>query len=463
MHINYLFIPKYYHLDNFECDFNKPISVFIGENGSGKSTFLEAVVEIFRNLYYTESLPIPFPYLIKYEIAYSEIEISTLNGKYEIVIDGVSKDISEIQQISKTWIYKKIPEKLEGLLPDNIFLYYSGQSRRIVKHFSKIEDDYQESLKNGYDMGLKPLFLFNPIHGKIILLGLLASKLDGIKSFLSNNFSIDSVHSFQIWLKRPIWSKSSSANVENFWNAQKIVKKYLSDLKLFSGNEIRPSFDKFVLEFYPQNLEALLNLDYIGYESRLVKILDSLYSADFIEDVVINCRMNNGMVIPFENLSEGEQQLIAIKGITELLRGEESLYMLDEPDNYLHPSWQENLLSDLSEYKDKTHFLITTHSPQLLTNANTDYSEVHILNKGKIIKDTPNFYGKDINNILYNLMNTRYRNEKVTDKINKLFKNIALSKINKSEELYSELVKILGEDDPNILSAKTEIDFLKFS
>jgi len=462
MHINHLFIPKYYHLENFKCDFKKPISVFIGENGSGKSRVLEAIIEIFRNLYYTESLPIPFAYLIKYEIASNHIEISTLNGKYEIKIDGMSKEISEILQISKSWVYKKIPEKLEGILPDNIFLYYSGQSDRIVKHFGKIEEDYQNGLKDGYDMGLKPLFLFNPIHGKIILLGLLASKLDGIKSFLLDNFSIVRIESFEIRLKRPKWSNSSKANTENFWNAQKIVREYLSDLKMYSHNEIKLTNDRVALQFPADKLDALLNLNYIGYESKLVKILDSLHTADFIEDVIVKFKTKNGNIISFENLSEGEQQLIAIKGITELLRGEETLYLLDEPDNYLHPSWQENLLEDLAVYKDNTHFLITTHSPQLLTNANPEYSELFILSKGKLMEDIPYYFGKDVNSILYSLMNSSYRNEDVTMKLDKLFKAIALSKLKEAEPLYVELVKILGTDDPKMVSAKSEIDFIKF-
>ena len=108
-----------------------------------------------------------------------------------------------------------------------------------------------------------------------------------------------------------------------------------------------------LLIFQRKKLDALLDLSYIGYESKLVKILDSLYTADFIEDIIIYCKMGYGKIITFEHLSEGEQQLIAIKGITELLRGEETLYLLDEPDNYLHPSWQENLLDDLAVYQKR--------------------------------------------------------------------------------------------------------------
>ena len=139
MQVKHLYLKQYKNLNEFRVDFNKPISVIIGRNGSGKSNILEAITEIFRNLFYTESLPLPFPYTIEYEIGISKIFISTLDGTYKIKIDGKDVELTEIQKISKTWVYKKIPEKLEGILPDNILLYYSGQSTRIDYHFSTIQ------------------------------------------------------------------------------------------------------------------------------------------------------------------------------------------------------------------------------------------------------------------------------------------------------------------------------------
>jgi len=60
-------------------------------------------------------------------------------------------------------------------------------------------------------------------------------------------------------------------------------------------------------------------------------------------------------------------------------------------------------------------------------------------------------------------MNTDYRNIKVKEKLSSMFKYLALSDIVKAEQLYSDLLIILGEDDPHILTAQTEIDFLKNS
>lgn len=463
MQLKYLYLKQYKNLNEFRVDFNKPISVIIGRNGSGKSNILEAITEIFRNLFYTESLPVPFAYSVEYVIGVNKISVCTLDGTYKIKIDNNDVELKEIQKISKTWVYKKIPEKLEGILPDNILLYYSGQSTRIDYHFSKIEDDYQSALKNGFDMGFKPLFLFHPIHYKFILLGLFASKLEDIKKFLNEKFGITELVSFDLHLKRPDWSIGNKAKLETFWNAQKIVFEYLSQLKMMAMDEIKVSNDKLVLLFpSADKLDQLINLPIIGYESDLVKLLDSLYTAGFIEDLVIKFKINEGRTeISSEKLSEGEQQLIAIKGMIELLRGQETLFLLDEPDNYLHPSWQENLLEDLSVYVRNTSFLITTHSPQLLSNANPDSSEVQIIEDGEIVEITPKYYGRDISTILYELMGVERRNKKITKELSKLFSLIDDEELEKAKNEYQRLSDLLGVDDPALIRAKTQLNYIE--
>ena len=45
-----------------------------------------------------------------------------------------------------------------------------------------------------------------------------------------------------------------------------------------------------------------------------------------------------------------------------------------------------------------------THSPQILSNANPNYSELFILSKGEFQVDIPNYFGKDVNSILYSVI-----------------------------------------------------------
>lgn len=45
----------------------------------------------------------------------------------------------------------------------------------------------------------------------------------------------------------------------------------------------------------------------------------------------------------------------------------EAIVLIDEVDLHLHPSWQQRVLSDLLRTFPKTQFIVSTHSPQVLT------------------------------------------------------------------------------------------------
>ena len=49
--IHSLWVKDFYKLKNFHIQFNSNISVLIGENGSGKSTVIECIADIFGHLY----------------------------------------------------------------------------------------------------------------------------------------------------------------------------------------------------------------------------------------------------------------------------------------------------------------------------------------------------------------------------------------------------------------------------
>ncbi len=48
--------------------------------------------------------------------------------------------------------------------------------------------------------------------------------------------------------------------------------------------------------------------------------------------------------------------------------GENTLFLFDEPDTYLHPKWQAAFMQEIEPFKKRATFLITTHSPLLLAN-----------------------------------------------------------------------------------------------
>lgn len=79
--------------------------------------------------------------------------------------------------------------------------------------------------------------------------------------------------------------------------------------------------------------------------------------------------------IDFRNLSSGQQAILNILiGISSVI-SDNSLICIDEPEISLHPEWQEEIIEKLQiAFKEITgcHFLIATHSPQVVSGLKSE-------------------------------------------------------------------------------------------
>jgi hypothetical protein len=80
---------------------------------------------------------------------------------------------------------------------------------------------------------------------------------------------------------------------------------------------------------------------------------------------------------------------------------------------------------------------------------------------GEIVKVTPKYYGRDISTILYEMMGVERRNKKVAKLLSVLFNTIEEEDLEKSKIEYGKLIEILGEDDPAMVRAKLQLDYLQ--
>lgn len=202
-------------------------------------------------------------------------------------------------------------------------------------------------------------------------------------------------------------------------------------------------------------------------ERTLFKILNTLLIDGFQPEVKFSfVQEDNTGQHSFNVLSEGEQQAIIIRGLIELVNNENTLFLFDEPDTYLHPSWQRNFIESINDLSknaeyNNSQFLITTHSPQLLSNADPANCDVQIMEDGEIVKVTPKYYGRDISTILYEMMGVERRNKKVAKLLSVLFNTIEEEDLENSKIEYGKLIEILGEDDPAMVRAKSQLDYLQ--
>jgi predicted ATPase len=83
----------------------------------------------------------------------------------------------------------------------------------------------------------------------------------------------------------------------------------------------------------------------------------------------------HGNSVNFDDLSDGEAQLIQILAAARIFRDEQTLFLFDEPETHLNPSWRtyfHNHLAQANQVDDtwtnSTQTLLSTHSPFMISS-----------------------------------------------------------------------------------------------
>lgn len=69
--------------------------------------------------------------------------------------------------------------------------------------------------------------------------------------------------------------------------------------------------------------------------------------------------------LPIKYLSSGEKQIIILLTESLLQRNSDYIFIADEPELSLHISWQRKILSSIRELNEKAQIIVATHSPEI--------------------------------------------------------------------------------------------------
>jgi predicted ATP-binding protein involved in virulence len=120
-----------------------------------------------------------------------------------------------------------------------------------------------------------------------------------------------------------------------------------------------------------------------GIESGLKKITKALEGIDVITKLVdvesenLIFQSVNNQRITFEDLSNGEQNLYFRAIYLNQINPQNSIIMVDEPENALHPTWQQNIVKLYQNIGENNQIIVATHSPHIIGASNAD--EVFLL------------------------------------------------------------------------------------
>jgi predicted ATP-binding protein involved in virulence len=130
---------------------------------------------------------------------------------------------------------------------------------------------------------------------------------------------------------------------------------------------------------------------------------------------------------------------------TEPLQGQ-GIVLIDELELHLHPQWQRTVVSALQATFPNIQFLLTTHSPQVLSEVPQE--SIFILENGIVKKPALNNFGRDSNTILEDTMQTSKRPIKIEQFSQAYFRAINANDFEKADALKQEWIGILDKNDP---------------
>lgn len=194
---------------------------------------------------------------------------------------------------------------------------------------------------------------------------------------------------------------------------------------------------------------------------------DVYFDERYKELIVVMKQLGHQM---FSNLSDGQRVMLTLIGdivrraITlnphlgqDVLKQTPGVVSIDELDLHLHPRWQRRVIHDLKRTFPMIQFIATTHSPQLVGEAQPH--EIRLLDNGRAFTP-PRSYGVDSSRILEEVMHVPRRNEDTDRLLSRMATEIEQEQLDDARKTLAEVEKKLGKNDPEVTGATTLIDLL---
>lgn len=395
------------------------VTVFVGNNGAGKTTILKSLATSLSWLAArirtdnASGSPIPQD-VIKNGASIATIQVDVADSHFS----------SDITQTDFSWTLSR------------------AQRGRLTSRNTSLKEATQLAGFYRYQMGVidenysTPLIVFYPVERSItdIPLGIRKShkafdQLDGYENSISSGGNFNR---FFEWFR----------DREDIENETTISSSAIKGANLIPGigGAIVAALEAMRLKNQDPQLAAVRSAisEFMPHFSNLrIKRKPRLHMA-FDKD---------GHTLNVSQLSQGERTLMALVGdiarrlammnpaLEDPLNGA-GVVMIDEVDLHLHPQWQRRLIHQLTETFPNCQFILTTHSPLVISD--TKDVLCYVLDDGEL-EERNGLYGLDANQVLLSVMDTDVRNSDVQDRLDRLLDLLQDKKLKEAKALFEEL------------------------
>jgi predicted ATP-binding protein involved in virulence len=179
----------------------------------------------------------------------------------------------------------------------------------------------------------------------------------------------------------------------------------------------------------------------------------------------------DGLELSLSQLSEGQRNLLLLvsdiafsllhhvgsgigltdRGESEDILNRNGIVLIDEIELHLHPQWQREVIPALQKTFPNIQFIVTTHSPQVLSRVHRD--DIFILKDNEIYQPSINPIGRDSNDILDEIMGVTKRPEDIQKLSDNYFLLINKNLFEEAQEVRKQLLSELDKKDPIFIRA----------
>jgi len=392
-------------------DFNEDVNIFIGRNGTGKTTFinlLQAVISVDLDLLYGLQFESVTLNLIESnksrkievtkvasELQYKELQYQIGTKKFKLPI----LPASELRYLTKRSgrIHPKFftdIQEIKSIISDLINVSYLSVSRdSLIREDSR--DVRREEIYNAIDLRLEDLI------GQLTSYQL---QLETELSKISKKFQEDVLRSMlfnvefdNVDINEPVKPDLRRINIglKQAYrglgildeDTEKIIEKHVSAIEK-AAISINNYIEDRTKPVYPNDVTPLtllrrtkrindLSSDLETSKKKIlerledyIKLLNDFHDTkDFtLQDSKVGglAILKDGKNILLTQLSSGEKQLIILLTETLLQKGKQTLFIADEPELSLHIEWQRQVISSIRKLNPNSQVIVATHSPEIV-------------------------------------------------------------------------------------------------
>jgi predicted ATP-binding protein involved in virulence len=424
IHLKTLTLQNIGHYDTLSLDLSRQITCLIGENGSGKTTILRGLALGLTGIapFNEEAHKPAIQRFLKIKNAQKEkIEYGT-SGEIKVIydLDGIENE-NIVRFKSAKYLSAHFIEDIEN--SDNSF-NISGTEDNLLKYpiigFSQQMHVSIEDKNNGFN-------------------GINAPNISDLRVLIFNEPD-NRFDDIARWFHKAIDVETPLAERKQL---RTIIEKLTAIINQLSQNDLK-----------------LLHIS--DKEARVI-------SKDFPEG------------IPLSMLSQGYFNVLGwvgffMKRLWEATPDAEkeqffttpAICLIDEIDTYLHPQWQAGLLDVLAKTFPNTQFIVTTHSPYIVTHLENVNDSVQVYHISKTEATPIQTSGRDISTTSLEFFGVQRRPmfyQKLIDNVFAEFdryeNGISNGSIDKLKRKIEQLEKLLGKNDPDVETAKSLFETLE--